>query len=286
MSSPNTPNSYRSMVDDATAILYDVSQSPRIDAEVLMQHTLQQPLAWLIAYGDSAPSKDHTLSFYEHIKRRQQGHPIAYITGHKEFWSLNLIVNDSVLIPRPDTEILVDNALNKLNSTLDCEILDLGTGSGAIALSLAKECPTAKIIATDSQLAALNIAKQNASRNKLENVCFLESDWFNNVPPQKFNLITSNPPYIEPNDEHLKQGDLRFEPSCALIGADDGLGDLKEIISNSISYLKKNGHLIVEHGYNQHEDVQRLFYTAGFKEIQTFQDLNDLPRCTAGKWLS
>ena len=279
-------NSYRAMVDDATAILYDVSESPRIDAEVLMQHTLQQPLAWLIAYGDSVPSKEHVLNFYQHIEKRQQGQPIAYITGHKEFWSLDLHINESVLIPRPDTEVLVDHALTKLNSDSEYQILDLGTGSGAIALSLAKELPQANVLATDSQKAALNIAKLNANHHHLQNVQFLESHWFDNIPSKKFDLIASNPPYIEPNAIHLKQGDLRFEPVTALIGAEDGLGDLKDIITNSVHYLKNKGHLIVEHGYNQQSDVQNLFNQTGFKEVQTFPDLNDLPRCTIGKWLS
>lgn len=275
--------SYRGTVDQAAQILFLSSDTPRIDAEVLMLHVLQKPLAWLIAYGDTIACASHIKLFHTLVEQRQQGQPIAYLVGHKEFWSLSLKVTPDVLIPRPDTETLVEQALILLHQCEQPNILDLGTGSGAIALALAKELPSATVVASDTSAAALAIAQENASSSGISNITFVQSDWFAQVGSQVFNLITSNPPYIETNDPHLSQGDLRFEPSSALVSQGDGLNDLRIIIQQAAHYLSADGHLIVEHGYNQFAQVSALFEDAGFGGIQQHKDLNDLLRCTAGK---
>ena len=276
---------YQKLIDDATTLLYESSETPRIDAEVLLQHAIEKPLAWLIAYGDSTATNEHLIEFYRLVELRQQGHPIAYIIGHKEFWSLDLIVNESVLIPRPDTEILVEQALERLIPNTTQQIIDLGTGSGAIALSLAKERPQSSVLATDSQTSALEVAKLNAESHRLTNVSFICSDWFTElVADQQFDLIASNPPYIESTDQHLTQGDLRFEPNSALVGSDDGLGDIRAIIEAAPNYLTNGGHLLIEHGYDQAESVKALLAAAGFNNITNYRDLNNLPRCTAANF--
>ena len=248
-----------------------------------MLHVVQKPLAWLITQGDSIALSEHLKPFYSLVTQRQQGQPIAYLVGHKEFWSLSLKVTPDVLIPRPDTETLVEQALVLLDGCEQPNILDLGTGSGAIALALAKEIPNAQVVAVDASAAALGVARDNAASCKLDNVQFRKSDWFAQLDSTYFDLIASNPPYIEMGDPHLSQGDLRFEPSIALISEGDGLADLGIITQQAIKYLKLGGHLIVEHGFNQSVQVAQLFKVAGFDAIKQHKDLNGLPRCTAGR---
>ena len=248
-----------------------------------MLHVVQKPLAWLITHGDSIALSEHLKLFYSLVTQRQQGQPIAYLVGHKEFWSLSLKVTPDVLIPRPDTETLVEQALTLLDGCEQPDILDLGTGSGAIALALAKEIPSAHVIALDASAAALSVARDNAASCKLNNVQFLQSNWFDQLGSTCFDLIASNPPYIETGDPHLSQGDLRFEPKIALVSEGDGLADLRAITQQAIIYLKPGGHLIVEHGFNQSAQVAQLFGMAGLNNIKQHKDLNDLPRCTAGR---
>jgi len=276
--------SYKALLDDATKQLYELSDTPRIDAEVLMQHVLGQGIAWLISYGDTIASAAHIKAFYELVGQREKGKPIAYLTGSRDFWTLSLDVNENVLIPSPDTETLVEAALEHLPAGAESMILDLGTGSGAIALSLAKERPEAKIIGAEYHEGALDVAKANAVKNKVENVEFVLSDWFSNIDPQtRFDLIASNPPYVEPGDPHLDQGDLRFEPITALTAEENGLADIRNIVENAANYLVANGVLVIEHGYNQAEAVADLFDTNSYTDVQLFKDINDLPRCTLGK---
>jgi len=276
--------SYKALIDDATKLLYDSSDTPRIDAEVLMQHATEKPIAWLIAYGDTIAIADHVKAFSKFTHLRQKGEPIAYITGSRDFWSLSLKVNRHVLIPRPDTETLVEEALARLPKNADLKVLDLGTGSGAIALSIAKERPQASVLAVDSQVKALEVAKNNAELNQISNAEFLVSDWFKKIDAQQsFDLIASNPPYVEPGDPHLEQGDLRFEPNTALIANENGLSDLRAIIETAPKHLKPEGYLIVEHGFNQAQKVNDLFKANGFKNISLFNDINTLPRCTLGQ---
>lgn len=276
--------SYAALIDDATKLLFDCSDTPRIDAEVLMQHVLGQSIAWLIAYGDTTASADHVKAFYELSESRLKGTPIAYLTGSRDFWTLTLKVNENVLIPRPDTETLVEAALEQLAQDTKLSVADLGTGSGAIALSIAKERPLAKVLAVDYQAPALDVAQENAMLNNISNIEFLVSDWFRAIDQsQRFDLIASNPPYIESGDPHLEQGDLRFEPESALIANDNGLSDLRNIIQTAPDFLKTDGSLIVEHGYNQAEQVFALFKANGYSDIELFKDINGLPRCTIGK---
>ena len=276
--------SYQALVNDATTQLYQTSDTPRIDAEILLQHVLDKGIAWLISYGDTTASAEHTKAFYHLVEQRHQGQPIAYLIGYRDFWTLSLEVNEHVLIPRPDTETLIEAALDCLDNNAAPTLLDLGTGSGAIALTLAKERPQANVIAAEYQAQAIEVAKRNALKNNVSNVEFIQSDWFESIDQDsKFDLIASNPPYIEPNDEHLKQGDLRFEPITALTASENGLADLRVIIQNSGRYLKPQGFLIVEHGYNQADKVRELFENNNFIDIELHKDINDLPRCTIGK---
>lgn len=279
----NSSTTYRGMLDDAAQLLYNSSDTPRIDAEVLMQHVVQQPLAWLIAYADSSASAEHITSFYHLLEQRQQGQPIAYLTGSREFWSLTLKVSADVLIPRPDTETLVEQALEKLPLGKSARVLDLGTGSGAIALAVAKERPRAQVLATDASAPALVIAQENAILNDIGNVEFLESDWFSQIPAQQFHLIASNPPYVMQGDPHLQQGDLRAEPELALVGGGDGLDDIRHICGTAATYLKPGGYLIVEHGFDQASRVRDCFESNGYQDIVLFEDINGLPRCSLGR---
>jgi len=286
MSEASEAVTYKVLLTQAIDALADTSSSPTIDAEVLLQHVVKQSSAWLIAHNADLAITDHIEDYLKLIDRRAKGEPIAYMLGYKEFWSLKLKVNQHVLIPRADTETLVEQALLKLNKQMNYNMLDLGTGSGAIALAIAKERPLAQVIAVDSQPGALEVAESNAQTNKIENVRFILSDWFNDIPAIKFDLIASNPPYVEVNDSHLEQGDLRFEPNAALIGGGDGLDDIKKIISMAPSFLANGAHLLLEHGFDQYKLVEKLMLDAGFIEIENARDINDLPRCTTGKWLS
>lgn len=283
MKAGKTP-SYKDLIDDATQTLFDTSDTPRIDAEVLMQHIIERPLAWLIAHGETIALAEHVKAFYRLITQRHSGHPIAYLVGHKDFWSLSLKVDSNVLIPRADTETLIEKALERLPQETSLDVLDLGTGSGAIGLSIAKERPLATVLAVDSQDNALAIARENALTNNINNAVFLLSDWYCGLPNEKqFDLIASNPPYIEANDEHLRKGDLRFEPSTALVASDNGLADLNTIIFKAPSYLKQHGWLLVEHGFNQAREVAELFKASGFVDIECAKDINNLERCTLGR---
>jgi release factor glutamine methyltransferase len=276
--------SYQALINDATKQLYDSTETPRIDSEVLMQMVLKKDMAWLIGYGDTLATAEHTKLFYDLVAKRHAGQPIAYLSGFREFWSLDLKVNENVLIPRPDTETLVEEALELLPKDHAINVLDLGTGSGAIALSIAKERPLAKVIAVEYQAGALAVAKHNAQRNNIANVEFRLSDWFSAIAPsEQFDLIASNPPYVEPGDPHLQQGDLRFEPITALTAAENGFADIRKIIEAAPAQLKDSGWLIIEHGFNQAEHVAELFHTNGFSQVNLCIDINHLPRCTYGK---
>ena len=275
---------YQSLIRDATHQLENYSESPRVDSEILLQHAISRTMAWLVAHGDKIAIPVHIRDFFILLERRKLGQPIAYILGYRDFWTLRLKVNAHVLIPRPDTETLVEQVLELIDPSVPCRLLDLGTGSGAIALSIAKERPLAKVLAVDSQMYALEIAKQNAQQHELNNVDFLQSNWFDDLPTSGFDLIASNPPYVEASDKHLLQGDLRFEPDSALIGGADGLADLREIISTAPEYLTKGGWLVLEHGVDQHTKIEALLVETGFRNIDLHRDLNNHPRCSVGQW--
>ncbi len=233
------------------------SDSPRLDAEVLLAHSLNKPRSHLLAWPDKVIQPSALQQFNQLIQKRIDGQPISYLTGTREFWSMNLTVTPDVLIPRPETELLVETALARL-SDVDSQAADLGTGSGAIAIALAKERPNWQITATDQSQAALRIAAANAAQQNLGNIEFRHSDWLESLADKRFDLIISNPPYIAATDPHLDQGDVRFEPDQALASGVDGLDDIKKIIAQSPAHLKPNAWLMLEHGYNQSSAVQKL----------------------------
>jgi release factor glutamine methyltransferase len=260
------------------------SDSPRTDAEILLSFVLQKNTAWLFAHSDHIVSLPLQQAFLMLLNRRKAGEPIAHIIGARGFWNLDLVVTPDTLIPRPETELLVELAIAKCTPHKKLRVLDLGTGSGAIALAIASECKNADVIAVDKSEAALLVAKENALRNKLS-VQFMQSDWFASSGNQKFDLIVSNPPYIANLDPHLTQGDLRFEPLTALASGADGLDDIRHIISHAANHCLPNAWLMIEHGFDQGERIGPLFSAAAFSNIETLKDLEQRDRVTIGQWL-
>ena len=253
------------------------------EAQLLLQHVLNVNRAWLIAHENDALQPNIHEAFEALLNRRLAGEPMAYILGSREFFGLDLLVTPDTLIPRPDTETLVEAALAKILNNTNLSILDLGTGTGAIALAIAKNCPQVSITAVDASNAALEVAKKNAQNLNIHNVEFVISNWFDNLSNQRFDVIVSNPPYIEENDDHLTQGDLRFEPISALASGADGLDDIRQIIENCLVYLKPQGWLMMEHGYNQADQVADLMTQSGLTNIETIQDLGGNNRVTISK---
>ncbi len=258
------------------------NEEASLEAQIFLQHTLNVNHAWLIAHADDEINvKDHHV-FQALLQRRLRGEPIAYILGEREFYGLTLKTTPDTLIPRPDTETLVDAALEKIAATSKASMLDLGTGSGAIALAIAKHRPQTQVTAVDFSKGALTVAKENAESLNLSNVSFEQSNWYDALQNQTFDLIVSNPPYIEDNDPHLRQGDLRFEPSSALASGSDGLDDIRHIVAHAARHLNPDGWLLLEHGYNQSENVASLLKRAEFKQIQHVKDLAGIHRVTMG----
>jgi release factor glutamine methyltransferase len=253
----------------------------RVDAHALLGHHLQRDRGWLIAHdGDPVPM-DIAQRFAVDCERRALGEPLAYITGWREFHGLRLRVGPSVLVPRPDTETLVDWALELMPAAGAPAVVDLGTGSGAIALALAQRCPDAQIVATDISGDALAWAAANAERLALQ-LAFARGAWWEAVGDRRFHLAVSNPPYIAAADPHL--ADLRHEPLQALSPGGDGLDAVRQIVAMAPRHLHQRGWLLLEHGWDQAADVQALLRAAGFEEIATRTDLAGLPRCTSGRW--
>ena len=252
----------------------------RLEAELLLAHVLQKPKSFLYAHPEYTPTPQEELHFNALIQKRLSGTPIAYLLGEKEFWSLPFYVNEHVLIPRPETELLVELALK--TTTKEAVIADLGTGSGAIAIALKHERPQWTVIATDQSTEALNIAKRNAERNK-NPIEFYQGNWCEALPSIQLDLIISNPPYIDPQDPHLTQGDLRFEPKSALSAENHGMADIETIAQQAHSFLKPQGWLMLEHGYQQSELVQACLRKNEYQQIETKTDLAGLPRVTIGQ---
>lgn len=257
-------------------------ESAKLEAEILLCHLLKISRTQLYTWPERELTDQQANDFFDLIVQRQQGQPIAYLTGQREFWGLSLQVNSNTLIPRADTETLVEIALQKATDYSQPKLLDLGTGSGAIALALASELNQAVIHAVDYSADALTTAKSNAKRLNLA-VQFHQGSWFEPVIDQDFDIIISNPPYIESADPHLNQGDLRFEPSQALASGVDGLNDLRLIISSAKTHLNPQGWLMVEHGYNQAQAVADLFKQSGYQAIELITDLAGQPRVTIGQ---
>lgn len=263
------------------ALTLSLNDEARLEAEVLLAHTLNVSRSFLYAHATDELPFASLNAFEKLIEARQKGYPIAYLVGSKEFWSLSLMVNETTLIPRPETELLVETIL-ALILKKSCRILELGTGSGAIAIALAHMRPDWHITAIDYSQDALKTAQQNAKFHGLKNIDFLVSDWFGNVPDEQFDVIVSNPPYLKDEDPHLKKGDLRFEPRQALTSGADGLQALRTIIANASRYLKSDGLLILEHGYEQSADVSALLNQQHFQNVHSKTDIQGHARVILG----
>lgn len=259
------------------------SDSAQLDAEILLCSVLKCERTYLYTYPEQELLNNEADSFYKLINLRSEGQPVAHLINRKEFWSLLLHVDEDTLIPRPETELLVEETLKLIPTDAKKNILDLGTGSGAIAIAIASERPLSNITATDMSDKALKVAKLNARSHKIKNIEFKKADWFDIENIKPFDLIVSNPPYISEDDPHLKQGDVRFEPISALASGKDGLDDLRKIISGARTHLNKQGWLLVEHGYNQAEQVQQLFNENNFVSVSTIKDYSGNDRITIGQ---
>jgi release factor glutamine methyltransferase len=259
------------------------AREARLEARLLMQAALGKDHAWLLAHEHDHFDAPALTLFTTALERRLKGEPIAYILGKREFYGLELQVSPDTLIPRPDTETLVEATLQQIAPDASCEVLDLGTGSGAIALAIAAARPRAAVTAVDASAAALKIASSNAAALKIGNVRFICSHWFANLPGQTFELIVSNPPYIRSTDEHLRQGDLRFEPLSALASGVDGLDDIRQIVAAAPQHLRPCGWLLLEHGYDQSAQVADIMRREGFVEITHHTDLAGILRVTAAR---
>lgn len=263
-----------------------VSDSARLDIELILCHILQQNRTWLFTWPDKTLTEEQQQLFTAFFLRRQKGEPIAHIIGMREFWSLPLAVNNSTLIPRPDTELLVETTLalfadDEPEKARRC--LDLGTGTGAIVLALASEKPRWQLLGVDFSTDAVTLAEQNRRALNFDHVRVAQSNWFAQIALRAFDVIVSNPPYIDPQDPHLQQGDVRFEPHSALIADNHGLADIEKIIRDSWHYLTADGWLLLEHGYDQGAAVRELLSLGGFTQVETRHDLGGNERVSLGQ---
>ncbi|WP_068829825.1 peptide chain release factor N(5)-glutamine methyltransferase [Pseudomonas sp. BMS12] len=270
----------QSLLDSA-----DLPDSPtaQLDAELLLAHALGKSRSYLRTWPEREPDATQQAAFTAMLARRRSGEPVAYILGHQGFWSLELEVAPHTLIPRPDTELLVETALQLAPAT-PLQVLDLGTGSGAIALALASERGGWKVTGVDRIAEAVELAERNRQRLGLSNADFRLSSWFASLAGERFGLIVSNPPYIAASDRHLGEGDVRFEPQSALVAGADGLDDIRQIVSQAPQHLQPGGWLLLEHGYDQAEAVRELLRAAGFHMTESRRDLGGHERISLGQW--
>ncbi len=258
--------------------------SARIEVQCLLQAVLQVDRAWLLAHPEQALDDEQNDRFKGLFERRLKGEPIAYLIGEREFYGLPFKVSPATLIPRPETELLVELALQRIPRQGGCRVLDLGTGSGAIALSIAHARPDVEVVAVDASTAALGVAQFNAQRLNLGNVKLLLSNWFGAIHGECFDIVVSNPPYIAAGDAHLIQGDVRFEPRAALVSGTDGLDDIGGICAAAKTYLNANGWLLFEHGHDQAAQVRALLQQAGFDSVFSARDLAGIERVSGGTY--
>ena len=271
----------RNVLDEGTRAL--PGDEARREASLLLRHVLGVSDAWLIAHPDDAVDVAQTAAFRNVIERRARGEPIAYLTGTRGFHAIELCVTSGVLIPRAETEVLVDLALQCIPVDVDCRVADLGTGSGAIALAIAHARPQARVVATDISEAALDVARGNAERLHIGNVEFRQGDWYAGLGDGRFDVIVSNPPYIAEGDPHLHEGDLRFEPAAALASGADGLDAIRVIVRSAREHLRNGGWLLLEHGFDQGADVRDLLLDHGYAEVFTRHDLEGRERAGGGR---
>lgn len=268
----------------AQRALSGISESARIDAEILLAHALDCTRTDLRTWPQRTLTIEQHEQFLKLLTRRLAGEPIAYLTGKRDFWDMTLEVSPDTLIPRPETETLVELALAKIPDDASWHIADLGTGCGAIALAIARERPRCQLTATDTSSAALAIARGNAERLGVDNITFAEGPWCTPLADAQFEMIVSNPPYIHPDDPHLQQGDLRFEPPTALQSGTDGLTDIRSICADARQHLRPPGWLLLEHGYDQGTAVPAILHELGFQQISTEKDLAQQDRVSLGAW--
>lgn len=259
-----------------------VSDSPRLDMELLLCAILDKPRSYLFTWPDKMLDEAQQAALAASVERRLNGEPVAHIVGHTGFWTLQLAVSPDTLIPRPETELLVELALARLPEQ-GGRVADLGTGTGAIALALASERPDIEVTGCDRVAAAVSLAEQNRQSLGLSNVRFLEGSWFEPLDG-RFALIASNPPYIDPEDPHLSQGDVRFEPDSALVAADKGMADIRHIASTAPAFLAPGGWLMFEHGYDQGPASAALLRELGYSAVETVKDYGERDRVTLGRW--
>lgn len=258
------------------------SESPRRDAEILLGHVTGKTRTYILAFDETTLTTEEGAQLETLLSRRVNGEPVAHLVGMREFWSLPLEVTPATLIPRPDTECLVEQALGRLPES-PCDILDLGTGTGAIALALASERPDCRVTAVDFVADAVALATRNARSLGINNVTIAQSNWFGALEGKTFGMIVSNPPYIDEQDPHLAEGDVRFEPLSALVAADEGLADLAHIIQEGRRFLLPGGWMLLEHGWKQGPAVRELYIQAGYDEVETCRDYGGNERLTVGR---
>ncbi|MCE3045837.1 peptide chain release factor N(5)-glutamine methyltransferase [Legionella sp. 16cNR16C] len=276
----------KTALSNATEVLADLYDTARIDAEILLAYTLSKTRTYLYTHPEQPLNTEQYQRFQTLVKERQLGRPVAYLIKMREFWSLPLKVTESTLIPRPETELIVELCLRLIPEQRDIRIIDLGTGSGAIALALAKERPQWEVYACDISEQALDVAKENAASLNITNIHFFQSDWFSAIPDDmQFHAIVSNPPYIPQTDPHLQQGDLRFEPQSALASGEDGLTAIRDIMQQSIARLNRDGLLLIEHGYDQKTVVGSMLKDYGYQKLQCWKDVQGLDRVSGGRLL-
>lgn len=280
---PTVPGSVSHHLADAASRIDSGSDSARLDAELMLCHVLGCSRAWLFAHAHDPLQPGPLREFHELVTRRVRGEPVAHLLGRRGFWTLDLAVDASTLIPRPETELLVEAALERIGEDARLRVLDLGTGTGAIALAIASERPAAAIVAVEDSAAAVELVRRNLEASGLRNVVLRPGSWYEPVAGERFSVIVSNPPYIASGDPHLDQGDVRFEPRSALVSGVDGLDDIRKIVAGAAAHLEPGGWLMLEHGHDQGEAVRALMAAAGMDEVGSRQDLAGHERISFGR---